>query len=203
MRRTKLLCLGLGLVLGLLIGPVGASGSDNGRETDRRGTIVRWDLSQILQGVALPGGTDAAAASTGDTTELTGSGHAAPRRDRAFGGGTFVGKDAAGNVDVEGVYYVTGFVSWERLRGGSLPFIDGIGPIARATSGILKLNVHFVTTEGEEVDGVLTIFCHLPGTIRDVPEGIALDIPDIGLNFDTQVSGVTLFHVIRPLGSLR
>jgi hypothetical protein len=202
MRRTKLLCLGLGLVLGLLIGPVGASGSDNGRETDRRGTIVRWDLSQILQGVALPGGTDVSATSTGDTTELTGSGHAEPRRDRAFGGGTFVGKDAAGNVDVEGVYYVTGFRSWERLRGGSLPFIDGIGPIRRATSGILTLDVHFVTTLGEEVDGVLTIYCHLPGTIRDVPEGFALDIPELGLNFNQQVSGVTLFHVLRPLGSL-
>jgi hypothetical protein len=202
MRRTKLVCLGLGLVLGLLIGPVGASGSDNGRDSDRRGTIVRWDLPQILQGVALPGGADVSATSSGLTTELTGSGHAEPRRDRAFGGGTFVGKDAAGTVDVEGVYYVTGFVSWERLRGGSLPFIDGIGPGRRATSGILTLNVHFISTTGEEVDGVLTIYCHLPGTIRDVPEGFALDIPDLGLNFDQQVSGVTLFHVLRPLGSL-
>jgi hypothetical protein len=201
MRRAKFLCLGLGLALGLLVGPVGASGSDDGQDSDRRGKIVLWDFPQILEGVALPGGTVVSATSGGDTIALTGSGHAEPRRDRAFGGGTFVHTTATGTV--EGVYYVTGFRSWERLRGGSLPFIDGIGPPRRATSGILKLDVHLIAAGGTpQFDGTLTIFCHLPGTIRDVPEGIALEIPALGLNFDQQVSGLTLFHVIRPLGSL-
>jgi hypothetical protein len=203
MRRIKFLFLGLGLVLGLLIGPVGATGTDGARDADRRGTVVRWDLVQIMEGVVLPGGTDISAASNGDTIALTGSGHAEPRRHRAFGGGTFVHENAAGTVLGQGVYYVTGFVSWERLRGGSVPFIDGVGPKRRGTSGILTLDVHFIGAGGTpQFDGVLTIFCHLPGTIRDVPEGFALNLPALGLNFDEQVSGVTLFHVIRPLGAL-
>ncbi|MGH3033310.1 MAG: hypothetical protein ACRDON_01975 [Gaiellaceae bacterium] len=49
---------------------------------------------------------------------------------------------------------------------------------------------------------MLTIYCHLPGTIRDVPEGVAVTVPARGLNFNQQVSGLTLFHVLRPLGSL-
>lgn len=198
MRRTTLALLGLGLVLGLLMGATGATGSP--RDSDRRGKIVRWDLAQIIDGVVLPGGTDVSAASDGATIALTGSGHAEPRKHRAFGGGTFVHSDAAGTEIAHGVYYVTGFVSWERLRGGSIVGLltDGIGPIKKATSGILTLNVHLVAAGGApEFDGQLTIYCHLPGTIRDVPEGIALAIPDAGLTFDEQVSGLTIFHLLR------
>jgi hypothetical protein len=206
MRRTIVAFLSLGLVFGLLVGATGATGSSSDsaqRDSDRRGKIVRWDLVQIIDGFVVPGGTDVSAASNGDTIALTGSGHAEPRRQKAFGGGTFVHKNAAGAEIAHGIYYVTGFVSWERLRGGSLVNVlagDGVGPINRATSGILVLNVHLVAAGGSpEFDGVLTIYCHLPGTIRDVPEGFALNIPGVA-NFDQQVSGVTLFHVLRPRG---
>jgi hypothetical protein len=151
-----------------------------------------------MEGVVLPGGTDVAATSDGQTIALTGSGHAEPRRHKAFGGGTFVHEAADGTVLGQGVYYVTRFVSWERLKGGSVPFIDGIADVDTGTSGILKLKVHFIGAGGSpQFDGKLTIFCHLPGTIRDVPEGIAVKIPAFGLNFDQQVSGATLFHILR------
>jgi hypothetical protein len=206
MRRTIVAFLSLGLVFGLLVGATGATGSSSDsaqRDSDQRGKIVRWDLVQIIDGFVVPGGTDVSAASNGDTIALTGSGHAEPRRHKAFGGGTFVHKNAAGAEIGHGIYYVTGFVSWERLRGGSIVGVlagDGVGPINRATSGILVLNVHLVGAGGTpQFDAVLTIFCHLPGTIRDVPEGFALNIPGVA-NFDEQVSGVTLFHVLRPNG---
>jgi hypothetical protein len=198
MRRIKFLLLGLGLVLGLLIGPVGATGSDGGGDRGRQGKIVRWDLVQIMEGVVLPGGTDVAATSEGETIALTGSGHAEPRSGKAFGGGTFVHTAADGTVVGEGVYYVTRFVSWERLKGGTVPFIDGIADVDTGTSGILKLKVHFIAAGGSpQFDGKLTIFCHLPGMVRDIPEGIAVKIPSLGLNFDEQVSGFTLFHILR------
>jgi hypothetical protein len=96
------------------------------------------------------------------------------------------------------VYYVTRFVDWERRKGGSLPFIDGIADVDTATSGILKLKVRFVAAGGSpQFNGKLTIFCNLPGTINPVSEGIAVKIPSLGLNFDEQVSGVTLFHILR------
>lgn len=204
MQRTKVALLSFGLVLGLLIGTTGATGSHKSpRDSDRRGNIVRWDLVQIVDGIALPGGADVSATND-DVITLTGSGHAEPRRHRAFGGGTFVHRLPDG-TELNGSYHVTGFKSWVRLRGGSVVGLltDGIGPINRATSGILKLKVRLVAAGGSpQFDAVLTIFCNLPGTIRPVPEGIALKVPALGLNFDQQVSGLTVFHVIRPFGRL-
>lgn len=203
MQRMKVALLSFGLVLGLLIGTTGAT-SHPTRDSDRRGTVVRWDLVQIVDGIVLPGGTDVSATASGHTISLTGSGHAEPRRDKAFGGGTFVHRLPDGS-EVTGSYHVTEFKSWVRLRGGSIIGLltDGVGPINRATSGILKLRVRLVAAGGSpQFNGVLTIFCNLPGTIRPVPEGFALRVPALGLNFDQQVSGLTVFHVIRPLGRL-
>lgn len=198
MQRTRVALLSLGVVLGLLMGAAGAT-SNTSSDSDRRGKIVRWDLAQIVDGIALPGGTDVSA-SDGETIALTGSGHAEPRRHKAYGGGTFVHTLADGS-ELAGSYYVTGFKSWERLKGGSIVGLltDGIGPIHRATSGILKLRIQLVAAGGSpQFNGVLTIFCHLPGTVRDAPEGVALRVPALGLDFNRQVSGVTIFHILHP-----
>ena len=195
MRRIRFILVSLGLVLGLLIGAAGATGSDD--DNGRPAEVVRWDLSQIVDCVILPGGTDVSAAD-GDTIALTGSGHVEPREGKAFGGGTFVHKDAGGNIVAQGTYHVTAFRSFEALKGGTLAgtgLIDGIADIDTASSGILKVGVRFVAAGGTpQLNGELTVFCHLPGTIRDVPEGIAVQVA--GLNFDRQVSGVTIFHIL-------
>ena len=196
MRRITLILLSLSLVLGVLIATAGATSAndDNG---DRAGDIVRWDLSQIVDKVILPGGSDVSAAD-GETITLTGSGHVEPGERDAFGGGTFVHKNADGTIVAQGVYHVTAFRSFEALEGGTLAgtgLTDGIADIETASSGILKVGVKLVTAGGSpQVDGELTVFCHLPGTIRDIPEGIALEVA--GLDFDRQVSGVTIFHIL-------
>jgi hypothetical protein len=195
MRRITLVLLSVGLVLGVLIATAGATGAHD--DSGRADEIVRWDLSQIVDGVILPGGGDVAAAD-GETITLTGSGHVEPGERDAFGGGTFVHEDAGGTLVAKGVYYVTEFRSWEPLKGGTLAgtgLIDGIADMETASSGILKVGVKLVAAGGSpQFDGELTVFCHLPGTIRDIPEGVALEVA--GLHFDRQVSGVTIFHIL-------
>jgi hypothetical protein len=113
MRRTKVALLSFGLALGLLIGTTGAT-SNPSSDSDRRGKIVRWDLVQIVDGIVLPGGANVSA-TNGHMITLTGSGHAEPRRHKAYGGGTFVHTLPDGS-EINGSYFVTGFRSWERLK---------------------------------------------------------------------------------------
>src|SRR5882762_3391440 len=68
------------------------------------GHTVRWDLIQIVQGTALPGGADVGInAPTGDTFTVTGSGDAEPAEADAAGGGIIVHHFVATNTDVMGV----------------------------------------------------------------------------------------------------
>lgn len=196
MIRPRLASLGFGLALGLLI----ATGGAAGQSAESEG-IVRWDLVQIVQGTALAGGSDEATdAATGDVITLTGSGQAnLGPHPRAAGGGTFVhertvahGHDTSTEVVARGIYVVTGFVSWERDT-GTLPVADGIGFAEQASSGILALNVRLMPEEGSPSEGVLTIYCMLPGATFVPFEGITLQVGQ----FDFQASGgVTLFHVL-------
>lgn len=212
MRRATIGLLALGLVIGTALVATGRSGAE--RRSSAAGSaplFIRWDLIQFAGNVIAVGGTDVSTdAPTGDTIELTGSGQAEPGEGEAAGGGTFVHMNAEGKTLAEGAYHVTGFISWRRLVGGSLDetgLIDGIGngPGARPnehepTSGVLKLKVQFLPvvdgTPQPEVNGVLIVNCHLPGTIEFVPEGVQVKLPSFDLNF-TPTSGFTLFHRLR------
>ena len=167
---------------------------------------IRWDLVQIVQRTALAGGKDVGRdAARHATITLTGSGEAEPGKKEAAGGGRFVFKHRASlgrsddrgedrdarEVDVHGIYVVTKFVDW-KPAGGKLPVADGIGQAAEASSGILTLNVRLFPSGGGHQDGVLTVYCLLPGSTFDIEEGITLAID--GFYF-VQDEGLTLFHV--------
>jgi hypothetical protein len=102
---------------------------------------------------------------------------------------------ADGGEVAHGIYWVTGFKSFEDL-GGSLEgtgLIDGIGELEDTDGGILSLNVHLRATSGEEADGVMEIHCTLPGG-EETTEGITLTV---GPFHFVQKSGATLFHVLE------
>ena len=204
MQRPRLASLAAGLLLGVFLAATGASG-DTAR-SGHAGHFVRWDLVLIRDGVALPGGTDVATDhGTGDTISLTGSGTVEPLEFEAAGGGTWSVHEASGGSD-QGVYYVTRFLSWRHLVGGNFAatgLIDGIGngPGAHPnenepSSGVLRLRIHFVSGSGQTTNGILTVFCHLPGTVVEVPEGIRVQVPEFDADFKP-TSGVTLVHRLR------
>lgn len=203
MQRPRLLSLVLGIVLGGFIAAAAASGDTVA--TGSHHGFVRWDLLHVSNGVVVAGGTDVATDAAGDTLTLTGSGTVEPNESEAAGGGTWAFHGSDDETD-QGVYYVTRFLSWQRLAGGDFAatgLIDGIGNGPGSsrnenepTSGILRLGIHFISDSGEEVNGILRVNCHLPGTFVDVPEGIRVRIPKFDLIFEP-TSGVTLFHRLR------
>jgi len=160
---------------------------------------VSWDFVQIGGAgpttTGLPGGVVVGRDAAGDTVDLTGSGIVVPFRGDVTGGGTFVHKLADGSVFARGFYVLTGFVSWER-RVGTFPLPnDGVGHLADASAGVLVVDVRLFPDGGSPLDGVLTIFCHFPGTTPGPSdEGITLDIASFQFE---QAGGVTLFHVFR------
>jgi hypothetical protein len=204
MQRAFRLALGAGVVVALfLVATMSVAATDAEDVNQAQGHFVRWDMVNVQGppvGVVVPGGTDLSRdAAAGDTVSLTGSGQARPGPRDATGGGTFVHKHADGTVFAEGVYYVTGFVSWEPL-GGSLAatgLIDGVGPIDQTSSGELTMRVHLVPSSGGAgFDGSPTIHCHLPGATRDIPEGVSLAVASF--HFEPVAGqGFTLFHILH------
>jgi hypothetical protein len=223
MRRShKITFVLLGLALGILFAATTATssspGNDRGEQNDNGGQhnrFVRWDLVLVANGVAVAGGTDVSTdAGTKDTIAVTGSGQAEPREEEASGGGTFVHKHPDGSVMAKGAYVVTGFMSWERLRGGNFGktgLIDGIGNGVGSsededepTSGILTVSVRFIPDSAPPsagLDGVLSIHCNLPDTVGGDFEGVTVSVAGLSFtpaaNADPNAHGVTLFHRLR------
>jgi hypothetical protein len=223
MRRShKITFVLLGLALGILLAATTATssspGNDRGQQNDNGGEhnrFVRWDFLVIANGVAVAGGTDVSTdPATKDTLALTGSGHAEPRENEAAGGGTFVRKHADGSQVAKGAYVVTGFVSWQRLRGGNFAktgFVDGIGngpgsseDEGEPSSGILTVSVRFIpdgAAPSAGVDGVLSVHCNLPDTVGGDFEGFTVTVDGLSFtptaNADPNAHCVTLFHRLR------
>jgi len=199
MIRPRLVSLGIGLVLGVLLAAGGASGSASSSSVNG-GNLIRWDLSQIVQGTVLCCGTNVAKdATTGDTLTLTGSGEARTNRHggSAAGGGTFVHERPHGHgaeVVAQGIYVVTGFVSLTD-GAGTLPIPDGIGRASDARAGLLTLDVQFQPDGGTPVAGELTIQCVLPGNTLPpgTEEGIVVEVGPFEFE---PAGGVTLFHIL-------
>ncbi len=164
---------------------------------DEEVELLRWDLVHFPQRLVLSGGENMATdAATGDILTLTGSGEAAPKKETATGGGTFVHTHANGTEVVHGVYKVTGFRSF-RAAGGSLAptgLADGIGTIAQTIGGLLVMDITAMTSTGGSVAGVLGVDCALPGVEFPIEEGVHLDV--LSFHFK-QSGGFTLFHVLQ------
>jgi hypothetical protein len=196
MRRSRITWLVLGLVLGAML--VAANAVAN----HPRAQIVRWDLVEAVNGVAVSGGENVATdQTTGDSLTLTGSGHVRPRSHEAFGGGTFVHEDVDGNEISSGSYHVIDFVSWKRLRGGDFGatgLIDGIGDPDEASSGILTVKIR-ARPEGSSssIDALLEVHCNLPGTVNPTFEGVRVQVGGQTFEPDPERHGLTLFHVMR------
>jgi hypothetical protein len=223
MRRShKITFVLLGLALGIMLAATTATssspGNDRGGPNENGGQhnqFVRWDFLVIANGVAVAGGTDVSTdPATKDTLALTGSGQVEPRENEAAGGGTFVHKHADGSLVAKGAYVVTGFVSWQRLRGGNFAktgLVDGIGngpgsseDEGEPSSGILTVSVRFIpdgAAPSAGVDGVLSVHCNLPDTVGGDFEGFTVTMDGLSFtptaNADPNAHGVTLFHRLR------
>jgi hypothetical protein len=191
--RRRFVGAGVAGTLGVLLAPGSALAKSN--NNDEPG-LLRWDLVTVDNGVVIPGGADVARdAATGDVGTLTGSGQARPGDEQAAGGGTFVHRQANGREVAHGIYWVTGFNSFENL-GGSLAgigLIDAIGDIGDTSGGILSLKVHLRAVSGQSADGVLEVHCDLPGG-GPTTEGIRLKVGPLDF---VQQSGTTLFHILN------
>jgi hypothetical protein len=190
--RRRFVTAGAMGTIGALLAPETVFADDGQPE------LLRWDLINIKNGVILSGGTDFGRdAKTGDTVSVTGSGEAQPNERRATGGGTFVHRRANGTVAAQGVFFVTGFISFVK-PGGSLVGIsitDGIGRLDQTGGGKLSLNIRGILDGGGTVDAVLGVDCTLPGGASGITEGITLTVPAFDLHF-AHHGGSTLFHVL-------
>lgn len=194
-RRQVLIGTGALAVVGTGLAPTAAFAA----EADAPGKVklLRWDLISVTGGVAIAGGTDVSLDSaTGDTISVTGSGQAEPHEHEANGGGSFTHRSSLGTIRAHGTYVVTGFISF-RNGGGSLVGvgpIDGIGELKETRGGVLTMSVSLRPVGGSPHDGVLTVYCGLPGVTFPIEEGITLSV--LSFNF-TQQHGITLFHVLQ------
>jgi len=191
--RRRFVTAGAVGTLGALLAPEAVLADDNQPER------IRWDFVAFGGKHVEPGGADVSSDSaTADTITLTGSGFANVDEGNARGGGTFVHKTASQTFS--GVYYVTGFKSFENPGGtlAGLGLTDDIGPIDRTTGGDLSVRVHAVATDGSglSADGTLGVHCRLPGGVGTEPEGFSLTVDSPSFHF-VQKSGATLFHVLK------
>jgi len=132
-------------------------------------------------------GPDVAEASNGERVELRGTGTLGIHPQSATGGGTFVHRNAAGDVIGSGSWRVTELLSFQSYGTGTTPPTFNAGK-AQFRVQITPTGAPFV------LEGILDVECRLPGS--KVPggteEGIRLVVPGVA-NFNKSVSGNTLF----------
>jgi len=138
------------------------------------------------RGAACP---DVSRASNGDTIAITGSGSFTPGDDDAEGRGTFTHRSAAGAVLAHGTWKAKELVSFVSFGSGIAQ-----GLPSNFEGGVAVLKVELRPSSGGEVRAVLLISCELgnPPDPAHTFEGITLKVKG-GLNFNTPVSGFTLF----------
>lgn len=161
------------------------------------GHHVRFDLVRVVQGVVLAGGENVGRdTATTDTVTLTGSGGFKPATADAAGGGTFVHQHSNGTVVAQGVWVVTGFVSWEPAGGflSGVGLTDGIGEVSEASAGIVTIHVELRPSSGGSLPATLSVNCALPGAAFPIEEGITLNVASFVFE---QHGGATLFHILQ------
>lgn len=146
--------------------------------------------SFIEEGTGIPQTGAVARADNGDTVTVTGAGTFNVASGNATGGGTFVHRRKNGKVVGSGTWTATSAVNYTSFGcGGGFP--------PNFCGGVLVLNVHLVGGGGTvEFDGVMAVTCTIGTVPPGAVEGITLDVPAAGINFDETIfdfGGLTLF----------
>lgn len=183
------------LVLALAVaGVMGASADNNDTNIVFRYLVGSGftELGQVCNlGVPCP---PAAIASNGHTIEMSGEGKLSIRRANGkprsvTGGGSFVHKDAAGDVLSVGTWTAKKLLRFD-------PFGPGIGTPPTWEAGSAKLRVRLETDSGAmQTDAVLEVGCHLPGNsgAPGTIEGVRLNVRKV-LDFNQAIEPrATLF----------
>ena len=150
------------------------------------------ELGQVCNlGVPCP---PAAMASNGHTIEMSGEGKLSILRENGkprsvTGGGSFIHKDATGQVLSVGTWTAKKLLRFD-------PFGPGVGTPPTWEAGSAKLRVRLETDSGAvEADAVLEVGCHLPGNdgASGTIEGVRLNVRG-ALNFNQAIQPrATLF----------
>ena len=118
-----------------------------------------------------------------DIIELRGEGTLTIHPKSVTGGGTFVHKDAAGNVLGSGTWTAMDLLSFKSY--GTSP---GFPPTFEG--GLSLMRIH-LTGGSASFDGILQVDCLIGKFPAGAIEGVRLAVP--GLNFNKEVSGFTVF----------
>lgn len=134
-------------------------------------------------------GPDISMAGNGDTITLTGEG-TFDTGGMAAGGGTFIHKNAKGNVLGTGRWVATKLISFQSYGNGST---QGLPDDLEGGRALLKIILD-PDSVGPSFEGTLRINCLLGNKIPPkAEEGIRLAVRGIPINFNKEVSGETVF----------
>lgn len=133
---------------------------------------------------------DVAMAGNGDTITIQGSGSLGIFPKSVSGGGTFVHKNSGGTVLGSGTWVATQLLNFKSYGGFSIS-IDSTSLFLEG--GLAHIRVHVTALSGVEFDAILTVDCQVGSPPPSGDEGISFLVQPTGLNFNSQVSGDTLF----------
>lgn len=127
-------------------------------------------------------------AANGDTIEVMGQGTFSFGPTSVTGGGTLVHKNADGDVIGHGTWTATRILSFDPW--GTSP---GFPPTFEGGRAVMRINIKPVENFPGIFDGFLTVTCLIGTVPPGSHEGIKLYVPRVGLDFNQEVSGETLF----------
>jgi hypothetical protein len=186
MRRTLAALVPALLLLGALsVGPASAAHAP--------GQLDYLVGSGFLCGLAPDACPDVAGAPSGATLAMTGSGSLSPHGKWATGGGEWWFYAPDGSLIAEGTWEATGLISFHSYGSGAA---QGLPPELWGGRALVAIRFD-VPAEGISVPGMLWIDCHLgdriPGGSIEGIRVLAAPTPLGGLNFNREVSGLTVF----------
>ncbi|HEX9341014.1 MAG TPA: hypothetical protein VF992_07600 [Thermoplasmata archaeon] len=177
--------VGVSVVLAAFVIAAGLSGvASAGRPSGVRAFLVGSGFLCGEEG-ACP---DVSRADNGDTVEIAGDGTFNPATRNATGSGTFVHHLADGTVFAHGTWDVVGLISFK-----SFGTVDFDGTTIEGGLALLRVAIHPSEFPGVTFSGVLTVDCLVGSAPAGADEGVRLNVQDTPFNFNTEVSGETLF----------
>ena len=135
-------------------------------------------------------GTDIAMAGNGDTIEIMGEGNFSTGPKTINGEGTFVHKNSEGEIIGTGKWVAVKLVNFQSYGSASAQDLPAEFEGGRA---LIKVILDPDST-GPSFEGTLKVTCLLGDKIpKKAEEGIQLNIREIPIHFNKEVSGETLF----------